>query len=134
MNYKFTLSVSIKIVLMTISSFLSIELYAQQFYVNKEWETQTAVLGSQHHQAATIPDGNGNVLSVANKRNNGTSDIHTSKKNPHGNLEWQDLLTNLQNGSTTQNYGTDIKRDSQGNVYICGAYFIGVDYDMLFVK
>ncbi|MGV3629593.1 MAG: S8 family serine peptidase [Bacteroidota bacterium] len=105
-----------------------------QVYVNKEWETETAVLGSQHHKAATILDGNGNVLSVANKRDNGKSDIHTSKKNPHGNLEWQDLLTNLQNGSTTQNYGTDIKRDSQGNIYICGAYFNGVDYDMLVVK
>ncbi|MGV3632185.1 MAG: S8 family serine peptidase [Bacteroidota bacterium] len=111
-----------------------VEVMAQNFYVNKEWETEISILGSDHLHAASVLDQNGNVFSVANKRSNGIANIFTAKMNPHGNLAWEDMLSNLQNGSTTQNYGTDVKRDIQGNIFICGAYYNGNNYDMIVVK
>ena len=115
-------------------SLCSLNLMAQNFYVKETWETQTAILGSQHYFASTILDANGEVSSVANKRNNSEADIFLNRINGNGTVTWQNTISNLLNISTTQNYGTDIKRDQQGNTYISGAYFNGANYDLIVVK
>ncbi|MGV3631185.1 MAG: T9SS type A sorting domain-containing protein [Bacteroidota bacterium] len=107
---------------------------AQDFYVKEAWETQTAILGSQHYHAVTLLDQSGDVFSVANKRNTTDADIYLNKMNGNGTVTWQNTISNLLNISTTQNYGTDIKRDQQGNTYISGAYFNGSNYDLIVVK
>ena len=110
-------------------------LNAQDFYVKEVWETQTAILGSQNYHASTVLDASGDVFSVANKRDNGSqANIHMNKLNGQGTVTWQNTISNLLNISTTQNFGTDIKRDQQGNTYICGAYFNGSNYDLIVVK
>lgn len=113
---------------------ISFTINAQNFYVNKVWEKESALLSGQQNHAQTILDQGDNVLTVANKKNNSSANIFSNKINSSGIETWQTEITNFLNILGTENHGTDIKKDAQGNIYVCGANYNGLNYDYLIVK
>lgn len=111
-----------------------LQINAQDFYIKKHWEKESVLLSGEQNHARTLLDQNNNVLTVTNKMNSSSANIFSNKINSSGIQTWQTEIANFLNVIGTKNHGTDIKKDAQGNIYICGANYNGLNYDYLIVK
>lgn len=121
-------------ILLICISICSFRLSAQKFYINKLWENESFVLSGQQNHARTLLDQNQDVLTVGNRKTSTAANIFSNKINSSGIEAWQSEVANFLNTIGTENHGTDIRQDAQGNTYICGANFNGSNYDYLVVK
>jgi hypothetical protein len=105
--------------------------FAQTNYINKVWEKQNSLVGSQEKVATGI-DPNGNLVYLGNQLNaNNNSDIVLSCVHPNGNTVWQQICPS---SISQDDYGTDLKIDNQGNIYVTGVYHNGSNTDYFTAK
>ncbi len=102
---------------------------AQQ-YVTQEWDVLGFNLG-QFTYVATEISPQGSLLSVSNDSNGSNSDIVLKSMDADGSLQWEVTCTS---SSTVDDYGTDLKIDASGDIYVCGATYNGANYDYLVAK
>ncbi len=111
------------------SLFFSFSAIAQS-YVNKEWELQNGT-PSNYDLVSSALDPSGNLVTTANTLIGSATQIHHACIPNVGGLAWQQNCTG---SSTNNNYGVDIQTDPSGNVYTCGAYHNGSNYNYIVSK
>ena len=110
---------------------------SQMTYVNEDWSFSNGDIEStnsfngtilnDHIQIASEVDPFGNLVYVSNHYDGSShTNILLNSVAPSGTLNWQKIISN----STTDNeWGTDLKIDATGNIYICGvAHNFNQDY------
>lgn len=101
-----------------------------QTYINVKWKQQVAN-PSVYDQVASALTPNGDIVTTANNLIGSATQIYLNCRQNNGSLLWQQNTT----GSfSNNNYGSDIKTDASGNVYTCGAYHNGSNYNYRIAK
>lgn len=96
-----------------------------QKYVNAEWNYSGGNVG-QYDYVSCAKDANGNIIMVGNRNLSNYSSILTSRVNPQGISDWQQLMSGAGN---FDHYGIDLAVTSTGHVVVIAAVHNGSDYD-----
>lgn len=116
--------------LIGILTICSLQIVAQQTYVNKDWEYIGGIPGQYDYVQSRLHS-NGNLILVGNNSTNGQTDILITALNVDGSVAWQQINS----GANSQNdYGTDLAIDNTGNILVCGAVHNGSNVDYRIVK
>jgi len=106
-------------------------LSAQQTYINKEWSMSNGNPG-QYGQVACDIDPSGNLVYIGSHLNNSANtDIFLNCIHPNGNVVWQQTCPS---SATQDDYGSDLKIDATGNIYVTGARHNGNNLDYFVAK
>lgn len=104
--------------------------YAQQLYINENWDYQSGLLGN-FKEIITSLDIDGNVVCLSNNKVGSNSGIYLNCRHANGNLAWQITTPST---FTDDDYGIDLKIDGSGNNYFVAAKHNGNDYDVYIEK
>lgn len=104
--------------------------FSQQSYINQKWEVQNGQPGQQDRVVSSL-DPNGNLVYVTNHMVGANSQTFLNCIIPSGNVAWQQTCPSV---GIIDDYGSDLKIDLLGNIYICGAMSNGSNYDYYMAK
>ena len=101
-----------------------------QTYVNTKWKQYSANPSTYDNVASALMT-NGDIVTTANNLIGTATQIYINRIQNNGTMAWQQNCTG---SPINNNYGSDIKTDASGNVYTCGAYHSGTNYDYRIAK
>lgn len=119
-----------KFSLLTLSVLVAIVGIPQTDYVTEEWSLSNGSSGSLDYVSCAL-DPSGNIVYVGNNLISTNSDIFLTCIHPSGSVAWQQTCPS---SSMHDDYGVDLVIDGAGNIYLCGAYRNGSNYDYLVAK
>ena len=106
------------------------QLSAQQTFINIEWDIGLSDPGQFELVSCDI-DPNGNLVCAGTIINGTHADIFLSCTHPSGNVIFQQTCPS---SPIEDDFGTDLKVDNAGNIYLCGAHHNGSNYDYFTAK
>ena len=110
---------------------MSNSLNAQMNYVNRIWDMSNGGLINNHNDISCALDPDGNLVYIGNNSNGSNSDIFLNCIHPNGNVEWEETCSSC---PTEDDWGTDIKIDTSGNIYVSGVHNNGSNQDYFVAK
>lgn len=119
-----------KICLLTLSVGLCAYINAQQTFVNIDWVASNGNPDNYDYVSSAI-DPNGNLVYISNHHNGSNTDILLTALASNGTVLWQNSCGS---SPTADDYGTDLKIDNSGNIFICASKHNGSNLDYLVAK
>ncbi len=105
-------------------------LFAQQTYVNGNWDRVTGTVGVIHRTASAL-DNNQNLIVVSNTVNSSNNtDVLITKYNPQGDELWQQTFDGTAHGN---DYAVQLKINSANEIFVASTLeeSTGVDFGLL---
>ncbi|MBA3704570.1 MAG: SBBP repeat-containing protein, partial [Bacteroidetes bacterium] len=118
-----------RITLISLLSLFVSSLFSQS-YINTKWK-QYSANPATYDNAASAVTSNGDIVTTANNLIGAATQIYLNRIQSNGTMAWQQNCTG---SPSNNNYGSDIKADASGNIYTCGAYHNGTNYNYRIAK